>query len=583
MRAARLLRAAPLLAALLVLAGCASVPGHSSVQVLRQTGDPAASATPAGPVDGSDPLNLVRGFVYASGRPADRHGAARRYLAPQASAWDDGAALTILDEQFDTVFSPAPPVGLGPDRASVRIRGTRLGTLDPSGAFRSAPAPVEVDVGVARRGGQWRIDGPPPGVFVRLSDFRANFRSLKAWYVDPVHRTLLSDPRYVPSGRTTELAARAVELLLRGPSEDLRDAAVTSFPRGASLRANLSETADGVVVADFNGVDALTEPARRLLAGQLALTLAEVNVPRVRVLSDGEPLLPGHPDVSRDDFADLVAGPPPSQAPDPLVVDGGKVRALTGPGQDAPVGGQAGNGSFDVVDAAASSRTNRIAVVSREQAGTQRLLVGPRDGQLVATPVSGATLASPTWNAAGDEIWVLADGVPQRVSVPGAGSGVAGPIRILGLDVSELRAAGPLGDLSLSPDGSRVAAVAGGHAVVGAVVIGPDGRAAVRRVRAVRPVELGRALALDWRATDQLVVTTNTDTPIQLVSVDGLTLDPLSSVNLTPPLRAVAAAPGRAPYLVADRTGVWSYAGGDLDAWQQMLGATSSAQPFYPG
>ncbi len=572
---------AGVLLALLVLAGCASVPGHSSVQVLRQTGDQGQADTPAAPVDGSDPLNLVRGFVYASGRPAERHASARRYLAPQASAWDDGAALTILDEQFDTVFSPvAAPAG--PDKASVRIRGTRLGTLDPSGAFRAAPAPVEVDVGVVRRDGQWRIEALPPGVFVRLSDFRANYRSLKAWYVDPVHRTLLSDPHYIPGARTTELAARAVELLLRGPSEDLRDAAVTAFPPGSALRANLTESADGVVIVDLNGVEVLGEPARRLLAAQLALTLAEVSVPRVRVLSEGEPLLPGRPDVGREDFADLVAGPTPAEAPDPLVVENGRVRALTGPGQDLPVAGQAGNGSFDVVDAAASSRTNRIAVVSREQTGTQRLLVGPRDQQLVATPVSGATLQSPTWSAAGDEVWVLADGVPQRVLVPGAGTGSTGPIRNLPLDVGELRTAGPLTDLSLSPDGSRVAAVAGGRAVVGAVVVGPDGAAAVRRVRALRPAELAGALALDWRATDQLVVTTGTDQPIHLVSVDGLTLDGVPSVNLTPPLRAVAAAPGRALY-VADRTGVWSYAGGDLDAWQQMLGATSSAQPFYPG
>jgi hypothetical protein len=167
--------------------------------------------------------------------------------------------------------------------------------------------------------------------------------------------------------------------------------------------------------------------------------------------------------------------------------------------------------------------------------------------------------------------------------VPGAVTGTSGPVRLLGLDVAELRAMGPLSDLSLSPDGSRVAAVAGGRAVAGAVVVEPNGTAAVRHVRTLRPAEMGQAVALDWRATDQLVVATNTDQPIQLVSVDGLTLDRLPSVNLTPPLRAVAAAPGRSPYLVADRTGVWSYAGGDLDAWQQMLGATSSAQPFYPG
>lgn len=558
-----------------LLAGCASVPGHSSVQVLRQIGENGAAAVPAGPIDDRDPLGLVRGFVYASGQPDDRHASARRFLAPQASSWDDGASLTILDERFDTVFSPEGNTG-DPNRATVRIRGTRLGTLDPFGAFEASPAPVEVDVGVVSRDGQWRIDALPPGVLVRGSDFRANYRSLKAWFVDPVHRTVLADPHYIPSARTTALATRAVEVLLHGPSAGLQGAATTAFPPGAKLRSNLTESADGVVVVDLAGVDGLGDVDRRLLAAQLALTLAEVSVPRVRILSDGEPLLAGRPDVGREDFVDLVAAPPATAPLAAMVIEDGRVRTLGDSGQSSPVAGQAGNGSFFVTDAASSSRSNRIAVVSREETGTQRLLTGPVDGQLSATPVSGGSLTATTWNAAGDEVWVLADGVPQRVVVPGTG-----PTRQAPLDAREITSRGPVRDLVLSRDGVRVAAVAGGQALVGAVVTLPGGAVAVRQVRELRPAELAGVVAIDWRAGDQLVVAANSERPVSLVSVDGLTLDPMPSVNLTPPLRTVAAAPGRAMY-VADKTGVWSFAGGDLDAWRQALGATSDARPFYP-
>ncbi len=559
-----------------VLAGCASVPGHSSVQVLRQIGDNRAAAVPTGPIDDRDPLGLVRGFVYASGQPDDQHASARRFLAPQASNWNDGASLTILGERFDTVFSPDGVTG-DPNRATVRIRGTRLGTLDPFGAFEASPARVEVDVGVVNRDGQWRIESLPPGVLVRGSDFRASYRSLKAWFVDPVHRTVLADPHYLPSGQTTALATRAVEVLLHGPSAGLQGAATTAFPPGAKLRSNLTESADGVVVLDLAGVDGLGEADRRLLAAQLALTLAEVSIPRVRILSDGEPLLPGRPDIGREDVVDLVAGPPAGAPLAPMVIENGKVRTLgEAGGQDRPLGGQAGNGSFFVTDAASSSRSNRIAVVSREESGTQRLLTGPMEGQLSATPVSGGSLTSTTWNAAGDEVWVIADGVPQRVVVPDTG-----PSRQAPLDAREITSRGPVRDLVLSRDGTRVAAVADGRALVGAVVTLPGGAVAVRQVRELRPAELDGVVALDWRAGDQLVVAANSDRPVSLVSVDGLTLDPMPSVNLTSPLRTVAAAPGR-PMYVADRTGVWSFAGGDLDAWRQALGATSDARPFYP-
>ena len=93
-----------LLLVLAGLAGCASVPESSPVQVLRRVGDGDAPVLPPGPAEGSNALDLVRGFVYASGSSPDRHGAARRFLAPEAADWDDGTGVTVLSEEFDTVY-----------------------------------------------------------------------------------------------------------------------------------------------------------------------------------------------------------------------------------------------------------------------------------------------------------------------------------------------------------------------------------------------------------------------------------------------------------------------------------------------
>ena len=171
----------PLLLVLLLvlagLAGCASVPESSPVQVLRRVGDGDAPVLPPGPAEGSNALDLVRGFVYASGSSPDRHGAARRFLAPEAADWDDGTGVTVLAEQFDTVY----PTSVDPeaDMRTVRIRGTALGKLTPGGWFEASQAPVQIDVNVVRRDGQWRIARLPGGVLVRMSDFRVNYRTVQ--------------------------------------------------------------------------------------------------------------------------------------------------------------------------------------------------------------------------------------------------------------------------------------------------------------------------------------------------------------------------------------------------------------------
>jgi hypothetical protein len=563
-----------LLVALFVLAGCASVPGESSVQVLRKVTEGDAPSLPAGPVDGTNPLDLVRGFVYASGSTVDRHGAARRFLTQGASqGWDDGASLTVLSEQFDTVYPPTSSTD--PNVMTVRIRGDRIGTLDSLGAFEPAEAPVEIDVTVRRADGQWRIDRLPGGVLVRMSDFRSNYRTVKGYFVDPVRRATAADLRYLPAVPAQALPSRAVDMLLTGPSPALRNAAVSMVPASARLRTNVTDAPDGTLVVDLTQVGDLDEAQRRLLAAQFVQTLAEINIPRVRLLVDGAPLVANTPDLTADAVAGTSATVQPSADVPALAVSGGRVRRLP---SGEVVGGQAGNGAFDVAAAATTADGARIAAVARDS-GRVRLLVGPTDGLLAAVPLAASRMSRPTWTPTGGEVWtVLGEDVVARVTVDQTGA-----VRTGQVNVAELTGMGPLTDLRLSRDGLRVAAVVGGGLVTGAVVRGPEGDVAVRNVRQLRPTDLGGVVGVDWRADEQLiVVSTRADRPVSLVSSDGLTLQLVPSSNLTPPLRGVSAASSR-PFLVADQGGIWSYDGGELDSWRQVLGAAPDGIPLYPG
>jgi Lipoprotein LpqB beta-propeller domain/Sporulation and spore germination len=571
-------RRSVVLALLLVLAGltgCASVPESSPVQVLRRVGEGDAPVLPPGPVEGSNALDLVRGFVYASGSSPDRHGAARRFLAPEATDWDDGVGVTVLDEQFDTVYPSA--VDPGSDVRTVRIRGTALGRLTPGGWFEAAQAPVQLDLTVVRREGQWRIARLPPGVLVRSSDFRVNYRTVKTWFVDPVRRAAVADLRYLPGTPTRAQASRAMELLLAGPSTAVQGAATSMLPANAQLRSNMVTSPEGSLIVDLTQLGDLDEAGRRLLAAQVVLSLAEVSVGRVRLLVDGAPLLPDRPDLTRDDVVSTAAEPAPPTVP-ALVVYGGRVHQLTGAQQDTALPGPIGNGELAVQSAASSPDGRRVAAVVAE--GTRRrLLVGALEGSAAPVGLDAATMTRPSWDPTGAEAWTVLDSATvARVRFDDAGTPRLGRV-----DATAVTALGPIQDLRLSRDGIRVVAVVRGGLYAAAVARSPDGTVAIRNVRSLRPADLGEVVAADWRAAETVVaVTERTGGPVSQVSVDGLTWELVPSSNLTPPLRAVAAAPNR-PVLVTDQGGVWSFAGGELETWRQVVGGVPEAVPLYPG
>ncbi len=561
------------------VASCASVPESSPVQVLREVGAGEDVVPPPGPVDGSNALDLVRDFVTASGSSTDNHGAARQFLAPEAQTWDDAASLTVLDGQIDTVPAPGtqnPASGV----MTIRIRGTSIGRVTAAGSFEPDQASFQREVQVVRRDGQWRISGLPAGVVVPLSIFRDNYRTVRTWFVDPVRRLAVADLRYVPGVPARAQASRVMERLLAGPSAALLGSAVSQLAPEARLRSNVVSSPDGALIVDLTRVGDLDEPSRRVLAAQVVLSLAEVNVLRVNLLLDGEPLLPGQPDLTREDIAALVAEVPPGADVPALVVSGGRVGELTGTELGATLPGPLGDGGYDVRSAASSADGKRLAAVVAAPGGGQSLLVrgGRAGGELTPVPLVAATMTRPSWTPTGGEVWTVLDGdVVARVNLNEAGA-----VRTGQVDAAELAALGQIRDLRLSRDGMRVVAVVGGGLYTAAVARGIDGEAAIRNIRRLRPAELGEVVAADWRATESVVAVTRGDLLVAKVSVDGLGISPVLGNNLTPPLTALAAAPNR-PLLVTDQSGVWSFAGGEQDAWRQVLGGSPGSVPLYPG
>jgi len=604
-----------LLLALVLGAGCASVPGSSDVTVLRRVGDAAEPTAPPGPARDAGPLETVRGWVLASGAAAERHQAARAFLTPAAAGtWDDGARPTVVTDQVDTVFADRP---VPPGEAAVRIRATALGVLTPEGVFEAGPRPIEFTVGLTEQNGQWRISSLPTGTIVRRSDLRANTRPVRTWFLDPQRGEPVSDPRYLATSPARSVPTRTLQYLLAGPSAALAGAAVSALPAGTGLRSDVSLTPEGTAVVDLARTGPLDDARRRGVAQQVTLTLAGIGVARVRLLVDGEPLFPATPEVT---VAEALAGLPPEVARRPdlpvdpvvggpgetevpvLVADQGRLRLLSG----EPAGGPAGRGTYRAVSASASPE-GEVAVVAEDQpAGTTpagepapastRLLTGPGGSELAASGIEGRSLARPSWTPDGSEVWSVVDGT----SVVRAGrDGQTGPVRPLAVDASGLAAAGvtappsgpgPLSALRISPDGSRVALVAGGRVLVAAIARDGAGGTRLGSVAVLRADSLDQVLDVGWTRTDQLVAVGNrADRPVTLVSVDGLDLETLSSTNLTPPVTAVAARPGR-PLVVADQGGTWTLplagdgsGGSGGDVWQAVPGFGAATVPAYPG
>jgi hypothetical protein len=577
------LRLLAVVSCVVFVGGCANVPEESVPEVItpERLGQIVNPDVPE-PAKDLDALSVVRDFVHASAQPVANNASARMYLDdPARKNWDPAKGLTIIDDTFGTVYGTGDQQATGPNEQRVMLRGFNVGSLGADSAFIPLRDSIELPFLLRKQpDGQWRIVNPPTNIVITESDFNANYFRVPLYFFTPDSGGLVPDLRYVAAKPQAGLPGRVVDLLMSGPSYGLTGAVRNPLPDSAGTEMNVTGGKDGALVVPLTGVGEQSPDTRKLIAAQIVLSLQSVTTSRVRLLSDGSPLVDGHEDWLPSEVPSYAAQAQPKSDQPGMMTVGGRVRSL---GDGDPVPGPAGAGAYDVISAAQSIDGRQLAIVENAN-GRQELRVGElgRDEQRV--DLGGSGLTRPTWRPASSaggtsgELWTVVDGV-RVVRIPRTADGRWVPQAV---NADEVAALGPITALRLSRDGARVAVVAGGQLVVASVVRVQDS-VTLKAPRILRGGELGGVVDVDWLSQDALVAaTTSPSLPVAKVPIDGLRMDAFNSSNLTPPVHAITAAPGRS-IVVADGGGLWTAS--DIgEVWRphpHTLGG--NVYPFYPG
>lgn len=278
MRAPRLVLA--LLLALVLLAGCASMPSRGPVM----TADPVVQEDDRvvlvayGPQPEASAQQIVQGFLRAVAAGGDDDFAvAREYLAgPVAQTWDPLAQVRVYEERDEVHLSTS-------DTAAVRARVLANASVDDEGRYTEASpdTTIEADFSLARDGQrEWRIVGLDDGVLLSPAAFDAQFVQHPLYFLSHDRRALVPETRWYPQ---RNVATQIVRGLLAGPSPWLAPAVTTALPPSTRLAIDSVIVTDGVAEVD------LTAEALGLDDEQTALLLAQINeslwaVPSVRTV-----------------------------------------------------------------------------------------------------------------------------------------------------------------------------------------------------------------------------------------------------------------------------------------------------------
>jgi hypothetical protein len=568
------IRLVAVLALLLTLSACSTVPMSSPiVQITQAPARPAQAVgiEPLLPEPGATPEEIVRSFIDAAASVIPGHPVAREHLAPEAAGtWSDEAGIAVLSPDYATVTT---------ETGAVEVTAHLVGMIDPRGVFTVGNVDTFTrQFTLDQVDDEWRITDPPDGLIILEPDFQRLYEEVAAYFVDPTGQRVVPDPRYLITGGAQPTAL--VQRLLDGPSATLA-AGVRNPLSGVQLRSAITVDGQSALV-DLTGLSTEPAPVLSEICAQLVWTLTQLRrttIRSVEIRVDGEPVdVDGVP--AEQTVEDWTAFDPDAVPLESVghYVSGGALHTVT---TGAPTPGPAGTGVYGLTGAAVSaeSRSGGLSflVGVRSDAGGATLLAGPYDGEL-APVLSGARLTSPTVAATRSEAWVVRDGTSVvRVQAGGSPQAVAAPT-LPGLGMAEA--------LRLSPDAVRAALVLegpGGRALyVGTVVRAEDGSVALRDLRGIAP-ELSQVVDVAWRDSGNLLVLAGDEGRIvpYVLGVDGWGLSQVPTAGLPSQPQSIAAAPTRQPLVNAGGT-IWQLAGGTwatLVRGQEPLPGTA---PFYP-
>ncbi|HWL38022.1 MAG TPA: LpqB family beta-propeller domain-containing protein [Frankiaceae bacterium] len=552
------LRCAAAAVAVVALAACSGIPSGGPARVVRRVhaegeepvepGGGVRRLVPQNPRAGSSASDIVRDYLTAETNPDNDYAIARRYLVP-AARWDAGARTVVY-----TGARRHAAADINGDRATVRVTVDAVGTISPAGEYRPRTTPVTLTFRLRDvPGSGWRLSDVPTGLLLSVRDVATSFARSTLYWTDQARRLV---PDLVFLRRVDQPAADLVRALLLGPRGWLAPAVRSAIPRGTKL-LDASAAGDGVVRLNFSReIRNAPQESLSALVAQVVWTLTErEDVQAVQLLAEEEPLaVPGRPglrDHRRSDWTDFAPVPPTADRR-LFFVRQGVANAFDDAGRLYE--------SVASTPALTSLAVNRggtwLAGVTRASAGARQslILVDLTGREATRTAVSADSITAPTWEPGGTLVWaVQTTGEGQQIVTAPVGGGPLGVVPVpasLPLPVTSLR---------LSPDGARVAIVAGAGKNASLWVARVERPASGGRVlgdpRQVVPSVRGVTAAAFDGARQLLFATYDGKRPaLHRVDLDGFALEtPIASGLPARPVTALTVSAGVPEGVPADR------------------------------
>lgn len=621
------------------VAGCVGMPSNGPVQQFSASPQSTApdenltGVVPSGPQPGENPSQVVQGFLTAAAS-YPTYDVALEYLVGSAvKTWKPGFAVTV----FSTLTVPSWVPDRTPDRnaaaqATVSVSGAVQASFNGSGQYLSQSQdqpPGAWNFYLVKVDGQWRVSNPPDYRMLPSSAFSMFYKAQDLYFFDTQDQVLVPDSVFVPLGATeTQLLSNLVGALTAGPKTPwLVGATDSEIPPGTRVQ---QVTTDGSTVT-VNLVGQVAKASTKqleLFAAQLVwtLTASPTSLPGIQsvVLDlDGVPWTPRSapcaggriPGLQQDQAAYECFDPYPSSPTSFYYIDRGQSWARCGSeslgllgfiGPVVPVVGRTGVfttqscGTSSYVHeaytglppvqpsslpaasmAAVSPDGKNLAIVSAKG----DVYVGSLSGQAVSFPdtprLTGGGITALSWDRSGN-LWVAQNG--GIVMLPSTGKG-------------ELHVGfnGDVSDLSVAPDGVRIAFIAqaagapgsgiylaaiGGGSQVSGQLGSATTRLAITNYATLGP-NLAQPTSLAWYDADDLIALNDAGTGNTLseIPVDGQQAQVL---QVQEPGVTSITADGTANVLVAGLSGGNLAVSTGLEGPWQPLGEPGQ-DPAYPG
>lgn len=548
------------LAAVVLLAGCASLPTDGQVQPGVEAGqdEGVGYVVADDPRPGAEPAQIVHGFQTAAvAGIADDFNTARKYLTqPTRSDWDPATQVVIYDGSAPLTYDDSV-------EGTVTIGATVVATVDTDGVYTQASPGTTATMTyelVTDPAGEWRISELPDGVLMSEVNFATLYRKTPLYFLSSDGTAMVPDLRWYP---TRNSATYAVRGLMAGAADWLAPSVISAIPDGTELSIDSVTVSGGVATVPLTAaVQTASATDRALLVRQIERTLTAL--PQVQGV-----------EVTVGDVPLEVSANPPALRVNPGV--GRTMTLLTDEDVLATYNGSAVEEEPDAADLSTLDPADPAVGYEDEQtvllSGRTRLVTVATGSADATVLVEGKNLLAPsyTWNG-----WVWTgekDNAGELLIARPEGN--VEPIETPALADMHVRA------LRVSRDGARLAVIVDAdgsvQVLVHAITMDADGTP----TGLGPPLQVGRELTdatdLVWVDETQLAVlgVSQTAETVHVVEVGGRTT-PLPSVPET--VRVASARGVRDLYLATTDGTLYGRSG---NGWAPV--ATDVRYPTFPG